>query len=396
MQIRFLITNAFGRGGTIHTTFTMANALARRGHDVEVVSVLRHADAPVFHVDEAVRVRSLLDVGKRTKRRRHGASISRRLDSALRARPSRIIHPDDARYDRFNLRSDVALMRYLRSLHGGVLVTTRAGLNLAAARFVRRDVVRIAQEHLHLGLYRDNLRTAFVEWYPRLDAVVTLTERDAQNYRRLVGDRVDVRAIPNAVPDLSGLPGGPDPDTKVAIAAGRLVRGKGFHLLIRAWRTVAQAHPKWRLHIYGTGPTRRRLQRQIVKLDLADHVQLMGFTKHLPAHMAAASLFVLSSRFEGFGMALIEAMACGLPVISFDCPVGPGQIIDDGVNGVLVENGSIDALAAEIIRLIDDPGLRGKLGAAARRAARRYSSDTIADQWEHLFEAHTLKRAHRV
>lgn len=86
-------------------------------------------------------------------------------------------------------------------------------------------------------------------------------------------------------------------------------------------------------------------------------------------------------------------MACGLPVVSFDCPVGPGEIIDDGVTGVLVENGSVDALAAAIIRLIEDSGLREKLGAAARQEARRYASDTIAARWEQLFEAHAAQRA---
>lgn len=123
----------------------MANALAQRGHDVEVVSMYRHTDRPVFRVDDAVRMRALLDEGARAQEHAPRARVARRVDAALRARRSCVIHPDDARNKRFSLRSDIALVQRLRSLRGGVLVTTRAGLNMAAARFVRRDVVRVAR-----------------------------------------------------------------------------------------------------------------------------------------------------------------------------------------------------------------------------------------------------------
>lgn len=387
VQIRFLITNAYGGGGTIRTTLTMASALARRGHDVEVASVLRRRRNPVFPVDDAVRLRPLVDQSRAQpagRRRR----VTRLAGKALDRVPSRLIHRSDVRHGRFSARTDLALLRYLRSLRGGVLVTTRAGLNLAAARHVHRSVVRVAQAHVHLGRHPDDLRAAFAELYPRLDAVVALTSRDADAYRELLDDRVPVLSIPNAVPDLGDVRADVDPDARVVIAAGRLTKPKGFDLLIDAWRDVAPAHPDWRLQIHGRGSARRRLKRQINKAGLGDQVRLMGFTKDLPERLASSSIFVLSSRFEGFPMVLLEAMACGLPVISFDCPTGPAELVDDGVTGVLVENGSVPVLAREINRLIEDRTLRVRMGAAVKQAAADYSSDNIAARWEALFERH--------
>jgi glycosyltransferase involved in cell wall biosynthesis len=388
VQIRFLITNAYGGGGTIRTTLTMASALARRGHDVDVVSVFRRRVNPMFPVDDAVRLRPLLDQSRAKPPGRRRARLARRAGKALAGMPSRMIHHSDVRYSRFNLRSDLALLQYLRSLRGGVLVTTRAGLSLASARYVHRSVVRVAQAHVHLGRHPDDLRAAFAKLYPRLDAVVTLTSRDEQAYRALLGDGVPVISIPNAIPDLSGARADPDADAKVVTAAGRLTKPKGFDLLINAWRVVAHDHPDWQLRIHGRGPAKPRLRRQISKAGLGEQVHLMGFTKTLPEQLAASSIFVLSSRFEGFPMVLLEAMACGLPVVSFDCPTGPAELVDDGVTGVLVENGSVPGLVREINRLIDDPELRAKLGMAARQAADDYSSDKIAIRWERLFEQH--------
>ena len=172
----------------------------------------------------------------------------------------------------------------------------------------------------------------------------------------------------------------------VAVAAGRLSKQKGFDLLIRAWRRVAEQHPDWTLRIYGSGPRHDRLQTRIDRLGLGDRVKLMGFTEELEEELSRAALFVLSSRFEGLPMVLIEAMNLGTPVVAFDCPTGPAELVEDGVTGLLVEPQKVRALAAAINRAIEDPQLRESMGAAGQRRVRELSPEAVTDHWERLLE----------
>ena len=381
--IRYLIANAYGAGGTIRTTLGMANHLAAE-HDVEVVSVFRHRDEPAFAFDPAVRVRVLTDLSDAAGRSPWTAA-SRPVRAWAQARPSRLIDANDRRHQRFSLLTDATLLRFLRSVRDGVLVSTRPGLNLAVARFVRPSVVRVGQEHMHLRRHlkhRPELHEAIAAHYGRLDAVVTLTRADAKRYRTLLGSATRTVAIPNAVPP-PGVQAGLD--SNVVVAAGRLTGQKGFDRLIRAFRRVADKRPDWQLRIFGQGEGQQALQALIDDLDLGGNVRLMGFTNRLPQEMADASIYALSSRFEGFPMVLLEAMACGLPPVSFDCPTGPRDLIDDGVDGLLIRNGDVDAFAAGLLRLIDDDATRRAMGAAALDKSRQFTPTAIGQRWIDLF-----------
>jgi glycosyltransferase involved in cell wall biosynthesis len=374
-DVRVLLMHAYGMGGTVRATISLVAALAE-GHDVELVSVVRQRDDPFFALPEGVAVTTVDD--QRPGARRGGA-----LASALRRLPSLLVHPEDFAYARCSLWTDVQLVRRLRRVRGGIVVGTRPSLNFLAAALAGPGAVVVAQEHMNIAAHRDGLAGDIRRRYPALAALAVLTDEDRRDYERLLeGTATRVVHVPNAVPPLSG--GVSRLDRKIVVAAGRLNSQKGFDLLIPAFAGVAARHPDWQLRIYGGGPQRPALRRLIAERGLYNHVFLMGPTRNLGEEMAKASVFALSSRFEGFGIVVVEAMSKGLPVVSFDCPRGPGEIITDGRDGVLVEPEDVGALGAALAALIEDEPRRRRLAEAARETARAYDASAISGRWEAL------------
>jgi glycosyltransferase involved in cell wall biosynthesis len=379
--VRVLLTHAHGMGGTIRTTLNLLEHLART-HEVEVVSIVRRREEPFFALPAGVRVSVLDD-------QLGGAS---RLARLLRALPSVLTHPDDHHFASSSLLSDVRLARRLRGMRSGVLITTRPAFNLVAAELAHPGLTTIGQEHMNFASHSRGLARALRRGYGRLDALVVLTEADRHDYGRLLaGSATRVVRIPNAVPELPGPVS--SLDSKVAVAAGRLNRQKGFDLLVDAWARVARSHPDWTLRIYGSGEERGELRRRILEHGLHNEVLLPGATPRLGEALGEASLFVLSSRFEGFGLVVIEAMSKGLPVVAFDCPRGPGEIISDGVDGILVAPGHTAALAEAVCKVLDDDALRRRLGSAALETARRYEQGSVGAQWDALLAELASARA---
>jgi glycosyltransferase involved in cell wall biosynthesis len=391
--IRYLLLHAFGTGGTIRTVINQANALTAAGHDVELVSVLRRRDEPRFPIDPRIPIRTLVD-----ERDGHGPPHNGRLPDRYRAwrrralarrRPLRVPSGEFG-IEYFNRFVESEIAGYLSGLSGGILITTRPALNILAARHADPKVIRVAQEHMNLATHRRDVRSAIARSYPRFDAVVVLTHRDCEDYRTfLPGTRI--LRIPNAVHSLDQVPS--THDSKIAVAAGRLFAQKGFDLLIPAFGQVVRTHPDWQLRIYGTGRKKDELRALIEEHHLYNNVFLMGHSDRLDDELAKASFFVLSSRFEGLPMVLIEAMSHALPAVSFDCPTGPADVISDGVDGLLVPPEDVDALARGMLRLVEDPELRADLGTAAVKTATDYAPGRVHPQWETLFAELLAKRA---
>lgn len=222
--------------------------------------------------------------------------------------------------------------------------------------------------------------------YPRAARVVMLTE-GTRRWASVQWPRWRACAIPNPVqlPEPAAQQARPaffGPRTIVTL--GRLEPQKGHDLLLRAFREVAGEYPEWRLAICGEGAERPALERFISDAGLAGRVSLPGNVRDVAGVLAQADLFVLSSRYEGFPMVLLEAMASGLPAISFDCLSGPADIVTDGVDGVLVPAEDVPALARAMARLMADPAERERLGGNARAVAERYSVEVIVKRWESL------------
>ncbi|SDS56111.1 glycosyltransferase family 4 protein [Actinoplanes derwentensis] len=380
MNIRYLVHNAYGVGGTIRTIFNQAGAMSGE-HDVEIASVYRTGEQPALPLDPRVRLVSLTDLKPDGTRWGSGSRPLRRT----RVLPNPLPHGRDFRYRRWDPAVDLTVIRYMWAQRDAVLVTTRPGLNLLSAWFAPRRLTRIGQDHMNFGSYRERLRDRIVRAYPRLDAVTVLTRADLTAYQAALGPAVRVARIPNGIPARTGRPA--PGRVPVVVAAGRLGRQKGFDMLIKAFEQVHEAHPEWELHIFGEGGWRPKLTRMIESRGLSGTIRLRGVTRDLDGEFAKASIFVLSSRKEGLPMVLLEAMNAGLPVVSFDCPTGPADVVDDGVNGLLIPAADVDALAAGITRLIEDAAVRDRLGAAARQSSADYEMPVVVPLWEDLFTA---------
>ena len=215
----------------------------------------------------------------------------------------------------------------------------------------------------------------------RLDHFVVLTEEDKSAWPELQ----NICVIPDP---LSFLPTQHSPLTeKRVIAVGRYVYQKGFDLLLQAWAKIEKNHSDWQMAIYGDG-NREPYEQQMKELGIdSSRCHLNGPTADIQKEYVNSSVFVFSSRFEGFGMVLVEAMACGLPVVSFACPCGPKDIVKDGDDGLLVENGNVNALTDSLIRLMGDADLRRRMAANGIKNVQRFSMMHIAERWKGLFES---------
>ena len=213
----------------------------------------------------------------------------------------------------------------------------------------------------------------------KLDRFIVLTHEDKEKWHEISKTEVIPNPIPNLSPDISNL------KNKKVIAVGRYTYQKGFDLLIEAWRRVIEKHADWTLNIYGSGE-RKAFQEQIIRLGIEKNCKLNGPTSNINEKYEESSILAFSSRFEGFGMVFLEAMSCGLPVVSFACPCGPKDIITDGKNGYLVEPENVEALAERICHLIEHEELRKEMGKAARKRAEDFQEDKIMQKWVDLFE----------
>ena len=351
MRIAFILA-ALGAGGAERIVDLVSRAALAQGWDVTIVTFDRPID-PVFHrYDERVRLRRLALPGA-------AKGLSRLILMMRRVR---------------------ALRRLLREEHFDVAVSFLTKVNVLAllARMGTGTPMIVSErnnpfrQRAHVGwkLLLDRL-------YPTAAAIVVQTERS-----RIClppGQRARALVIPNPMLAPRAAPRTASPPTLVAV--GRLTEQKGFDLLLGAFAEIADQVPGWRLAIFGEGPARAALERQLDRLGLGRRAFLPGASATPGDWVAAADAFVLSSRYEGFPNVLAEAMGAGLPVAAFDCDFGPADMVTDDVDGLLVPPENTAALAAALRRLMTDATLRTRLGAAAAAGAARLDVRQVNQSW---------------
>ncbi len=349
MKICFIIHDMTSRGGTERAQATLANALSTRGESISVWSMYGVRKFPGYPLLGDVKV----SYGKR-------APLPFFLDypwlacafavHIIRLRPQWIVCTGTNRL----------MVALLAALVPGIKLAVWEHFPVSTS--VTRPRARLAR------------RIASV----MASLIVTLTESDKELYAALYAPSGTITRIPNIV--LSPGPSGAV-RRKEVLAMGRLSREKGFDLLLEAWFSVADRLPDWSLRIVGDGKMRDQLAGQARSLGIESRITFAHFSEDPFPLYSECGIFVLSSRFECLPFALIEAMTCGAPCISFNCPNGPGELISDGVNGLLAGAENVDALANAIVRLGQDPGLRKRLGDAARSVAKPFSEPRVAARW---------------
>ena len=239
------------------------------------------------------------------------------------------------------------------------------------------------------GLKRGRLSSWYMKHYRNMyfskveqqaDVVVTLTPGDAYEWRK--ANRVEV------IPNFTVMPVAhiSDVSAKRVIAVGRLEWVKGYDRLLSAWKIVSEMHSDWHLDIFGTGTLEHELKELQDKLNLNSSLTIHSAKSSINKEYEASSILVLTSRFEGFGLVILEAMQVGLPCVAFDCPFGPAAVIKDGENGFLVPEGDIVQLAAKLSLLIDDADMRKCFSQAALATSKLFAVDIVMNRWKLLFE----------
>lgn len=230
------------------------------------------------------------------------------------------------------------------------------------------------------GIYKYTLKKYFHCIEEKSDMIVALTKGDADEWKN--ANKTSV------IPNLTGFISEQSSscETHRVISVGRLIYQKGFDRLIEAWKMVYSKYPEWKLDIFGEGVLKENLMEQITRYKLNDVIRIYPPTPNILKEFLESSLFVLSSNYEGFGLVLIEAMACGIPCISFDCPYGPKEIIKYKEDGLIIENGEIQKLANGICELIGNESKRKEYGRKAKENVKRFLPEYIMPQWINLFE----------
>lgn len=374
MHILYIYAEISIKGGTDKILVEKANYLVRHGYDVTIVTESQMGKPLSFKLEDKVcHIDMGLDFGKQYtqgsfRRFLTYSSLMRQYKSRLkkvidRQRPDIIISAmgrslsllSKMDYDGIKIGEAHTTKTHLRSLH---LMEQRGGVFKVIAKYMRWKMCRYAS---------------------KLDALVLLTTNDAEDWKSVAKTFV----IPNPIsffPKESA-----ELVNKQVIMVGRYNDAKGYDYLIPAWEIVHLRHPDWALNVYGSGELRDQVKEWIRERHLETTIIMHNPVDNIMEKYKDSSICVLSSRYEGFSLVILEAMSCGVPVVSFDCPYGPRNIIKNGEDGILIEPLNCQALAEGICQLIENKSLRMQLGANARENVLRFSQDSIMEQWEDLF-----------
>jgi glycosyltransferase involved in cell wall biosynthesis len=361
MNVSF-VTYSLSMGGAEQSLCILANELAAKGWGVSIISLEDSDSPPYYALHESISIYQVRSVSE-ARSTFHAATM---FVSSLRA-----------------------IRRLLRAIGPDIIVSFLDWVNVLsifASRGLGIPIVyseRVDPRYAPTRRFWKLLRPLA---YRLGDALVVLSSGCLEAFPTAIREQAAVIPTPIRASENKLVANSPMTSALRFIAVGRLVPQKGFDLLIEAFSPIANACPEWSLSIFGDGPLREELELRCEALGLSDQIFLPGQTEDVYREMGKSSVFVLSSRFEGFGRVLAEAMSCGLPVVSFDCPSGPSEIFVDGQEGFLVPREDVAALSLAMRKLVEDADLRRSMGEHAKIRSAAFSPETVTAQWETVFE----------
>lgn len=378
MKIYYIYTAIVTKGGADRVIVEKANWLAEHGHEIAIVTDTQLGRGPAFPLSPKVKLIDLaIDFSKE-----YGHSFPIRiwmyykLMHQYRKKMKALLMQDRPDIVISTLGRDIS---FITKIQDG---SKKMGEAHTTKHFIRNfhllEDKNILFKYLTIYFRRNMDRQV-----SKLDALVVLTNQDKADWEHLL----PVYVIPNSFPfypDVSSTC-----ENRQAIIVGRYNSAKGYNYLIDAWREVHKSYPEWIINIFGSGEYKEKVRKQINDYGLQDVVIMNDPTDNIMEEYLKSSIYVMSSVFEGFAMVLLEAMACGLPCVSFDCPYGPRNVITDGEDGFLVDYLNSKALADSICKLIENEALRKQMGKNGRNNVLRYSRESIMPQWISLFESIT-------
>jgi glycosyltransferase involved in cell wall biosynthesis len=355
-RVCFFMGSISGRGGTERVASIIANGLAARGYEIYILSLWEGLN-PGFEFNRQIQLYELF--------------------SRCRA------------FKWHYINVIVKLRRFLKKHRIDILIATDSILSLfAIPACVNLRIFHIVWEHFNFltdfKLYSRRLSRYFAARWS--DVIVVLTQQDLQFWNKKVSGRARIISIPNPITYPLADPADRTWNNKLAIAVGRLNYQKGFDLLIQCWKKVSASSPEWKLYIIGEGEDETLLANLIHQEDLDKIIEILPFHHNISDYYKKASIFCLSSRFEGLPMVLLEAQAFALPAVCFDCYTGPAEVVTDGENGFIVPDKDVDAFTAKVIQLTHEPELREAMGLKALSRASEFRQENILNRWEVLLQ----------
>lgn len=356
MKVCFFIATLNDSGGTQRVTLFIGEELVKRGYEVSVITWYGGINS-FFKIPEKIDVHCLFNAPKINLYKNYAASVTRYKSIIKKLNPAAVID-----------------------------VCVPLSIITAAALMFNRTIKKIAWEHFNAavswnfftGKFSRRIVSSFY------NNVVVLTAADKKMYEEKFRAK-NVVVIPNPV--TINVTQKSACTAPIVLAIGRLTHQKGFDMLLKAWAIICTRHKEWKLRLIGGGEDAEMLTVLAGELNINNSIELIAPTNAIAKYYLDASLYVMSSRFEGLPLVLIEAKAFGLPLISFNCETGPRDVINHNHDGLLVEPNNIEALAAAMEQMITTPGMIKTFSKNSTELLNKFSTETIINQWLQILTA---------